>query len=82
MKTILKISLIFSLIVSLNSCFVVHETGGQRKHDQGKHKGWYKKPHKKNQVVIINSEGNKGHDKHGKGHNEKGGKNKGHKGPW
>lgn len=62
------ISLGLGLVISLNSCVIGHHhhtTTRTVKHDNGKHKGWYKA--KKGNGNSGNSNGNSGHgNKHGK----------------
>lgn len=53
------------IMLNLTSCFLI-TTKGANRHDNGKHKGWYKTPNKSNDVIIVKPNGN-GHDKKGHG---------------
>ena len=81
MKIIKKISVLalsLGLLLSSTSCVVLHDTNH---HDNGKHKGQYKKwpKHHKSKVIIIDNNGNNGNNgNHGgnSGKGKKGGKKK------
>lgn len=53
------------IAINLTSCFLVNTKDANR-HDNGKHKGWYKEPHNSKKIIIVTPNG-KGKS-HGKGH--------------
>jgi hypothetical protein len=62
-KSIIPILLSMIIAVNLTSCFLI-TTKDAKRHDNGKHKGWYKDSHKSKKIIIVTPNG-KGH---GKGH--------------
>ncbi len=62
LKSLIPILLSMIIAINLTYCFLITNKDAKR-HDNGKHKGWHKEPHKSKKIIIITPNG-KGHGKH------------------